>query len=266
MRDDPNRERYNVEAVQRVASICALFSAERPSLSLREIARLTAIPVRTAAKIVSTLEARKLLSSTGRNGEWSLGPHWLQIADYKRNRTNIREAATSILYALREQLNETFIFGVRDGDRRIIAECLISTQPIRRVSKVGDEIPLHVGSSGRSILSGLSDAEISEYLSRAKLINYGYDTMTDPKRIWADIRKSRQDGYLTSKAEITKESFSSSAAIRSYRGEVVAALTITFPLSRLTDDLRSQSIRLAMDGAQRISRRLGYAPASNPSA
>jgi len=265
MKDDANRERYSVEAVQRVASICALFSAQRPSLPLREIARLTAIPVRTAAKIVNTLEARELLSSSGRN-EWSLGPNWLRIADYKRNRTNMREAATSILYALREQLNETFIFGVRDGDRRIIAECLISTQPIRRVSKVGDEIPLHVGSSGRSILAGLSDAEISEYLSRAKLINYGYDTMTDPKRIWADIRKARANGYLTSMAEITKESFSSSAAVRSYRGEVVAALTITFPLSRLTDDLKSQSIRLAVEGAQRLSRRLGHAPVPTPSA
>jgi IclR family KDG regulon transcriptional repressor len=266
MRDDADRERYSVEAVQRVAGICALFSAERSSLSLREIASLTSIPVRTAAKIVGTLEARGLLSSSGKNGEWSLGPNWLKIADYKRNRTNIREAATSILYALREQLNETFIFGVRDGDRRIIADCLVSTQPIRRVSKAGDEIPLHVGSSGRSILAGLSDADISAYLSRAKLINYGYDTMTDPKRIWADIKKSRQDGYLTSQAEITKESFSSSAAVRSYRGEVVAALTITFPLSRMTDDLRNQSIRLAVEGAQRISRRLGYAPTSHQSA
>ncbi|MDB5552568.1 MAG: transcriptional regulator, IclR family [Rhizobium sp.] len=266
MRDDIDKERYSVEAVQRVASICALFSAERSSLSLREIASLTSIPVRTAAKIVSTLEARKLLSSSSKNSEWSLGPDWLKIADYKRNRTNIREAATSILYALREQLNETFIFGVRDGDRRVIADCLVSTQPIRRVSKAGDEIALHVGSSGRSILSGLSDAEISEYLSRAKLINYGYDTMTDPKRIWADIKRSRKDGYLTSQAEITKESFSSSAAVRSYKGEVVAALTITFPLSRLTDDLRDQSIRLAVEGAQRISRRLGYAPASQRSA
>jgi DNA-binding IclR family transcriptional regulator len=267
MRDDVDKERYSVEAVQRVATICALFSVERPSLPLREIARLTSIPVRTAAKIVSTLEARGLLSSSGSaNGEWSLGPNWLKIADYKRSRTNIREAATSILYTLREQLNETFIFGVRDGDRRIIADCLVSTQPIRRVSRAGDEIALHVGSSGRTILAGLSDEDVSAYLSRAKLINYGYDTMTDPKRIWADIRRARQNGYLTSQAEITKESFSSSAPVRSYKGDVVAALTITFPLSRLTDELRGTAIRLAQEGAQRISRRLGYAPASNPTA
>jgi DNA-binding IclR family transcriptional regulator len=105
----------------------------------------------------------------------------------------------------------------------------------------------------------LSDDEIARYLSRVKLINYGYNTVTDPTRIWSDIRKSRRNGYLTARAEITKESFSSSAAIRSYAGEIEAALTITFPLSRLSDELRNASIELVTEGAQRISRRLGYA-------
>jgi len=109
------------------------------------------------------------------------------------------------------------------------------------------------------MLARLDDAEIARYLARAKLINYGYDTVTDPARIWSDVRKSRRDGHLTAIAEITKESFSSSAAIRSYTGEVLAALTMTSPISRLTDEVRGRSVHLVMEGARRISRRLGYA-------
>ena len=252
-----SRDRYGVEAVQRFARISALFSDERSDLDLHGIAQLAGIPVRTAAKIVATLECRDFLSRTD-GGAWTLGPAWLRLADCKRGRIDAREAATPVMRWVREQLNETIILGVAVGDRRLIVECMVSTQPIRRVSHVGDEHPLHVGSSGRTILAGLSDANIASYLKRTKLVNCGYDTVTDPARIWSDVRKARRNGYLTARAEITKESFSSSAPIRSYAGEIVAALTITLPLSRLTKELHETAVRVVVEGARRISQRLGY--------
>jgi DNA-binding IclR family transcriptional regulator len=258
-----SRDRYSVEAVERVARISALFSPTRCALDLGAIARLSGIPRRTAAKIVATMEARELLSRVDGTESWALGPAWLGLADCKRSRIDIRAAALPVMRWMREQLNETLILGVRSGDRRIIIECMVSTQPIRRVSAMGDEAPLHVGSSGRTILSGLSDAEITSYLKRVKLVNYGYDTVTDPARIWSDVRKVRRNGHLTARAEITRESFSSSAPIHSYSGDIPAALTITFPLSRLTDELRDTSIKVVTEAAQRISRRLGHTSATS---
>jgi DNA-binding IclR family transcriptional regulator len=252
----PNR--YSVEAVARMARISALFSPTRGVLELAEIARLAVIPRRTAAKIIATMEGRELLSRANGAEAWALGPAWLRLADCKLSRIDIRAAALPVMRWMREQLNETLIVAVRSGDRRIIVECMVSTQPIRRVSEVGDETALHVGSSGRTILSGMSDPEVTNYLKRVKLINYGYDTVTDPARVRSDVRKVRRKGFLTARAELTKESFSSSAPIRFHSGEVAAALTITFPLLRLTDELRDTSIRLVIGGAQRISERLGY--------
>lgn len=254
-----SRDRYSVEAVARLARISALFSPSCRALDLNQIAHLSGIPRRTAAKIVATMECHELLCRIDGTSSWALGPAWLRLADCKRSRIDIRAAALPVMRWMREQLDETFILGIRSGDRRVIVECFVSTQPIRRVSEVGDETPLHVGSSGRTILSGLSDADITRYLRRVKLVNYGYDTVTDRARIWSDVRKARRNGYLTARAEITKESFSSSAPIHSYDGEIAAALTITFPLSRLNETLRDTSIRVVMEGAQRISQRLGSA-------
>ena len=257
MRRDVSRDRYTVEAVARLARVCALFSPQRRDLGLREIAGLAGIPLRTAVKIVATLERQALLAPAG-DGRWALGPAWLRIADLKRGRIDVRAAAVPVMRAMREKLNETNILAIRAGDRRLVVECLISTQPVRRMSAVGDETPLHVGSSGRAMLAGLDDAAIAAYLARTRLVNCGYDTVTDPARIWSDIRKVRRAGWLTAAAEITKDSFSVSAQVRTYAGEVVAALTIIFPLSRLTDELRDHAIHLTVDGARRISHRLGF--------
>jgi len=124
-----------------LAQVCRLFSSEHQDLDLREIARLTGIPIRTAAKIVATLEGRNLLSRAADPRRWMLGPTWLRIADYKRSRIDVREAAIPVMRWMREQLNETIIVAIRIGDRRVIVECMVSTQPIRRVSEVGDETP-----------------------------------------------------------------------------------------------------------------------------
>ena len=257
MRRETPRQRYHVEAVQRLADVCALFSPQRRDLDLREIAALTGIPLRTAAKIVATLARRALLTPAA-PGRWVLGPAWLRLADLKRGRLDVRAAAIPVMRWMRDELNETVILAIPAGDRRLVVECLISTQPVRRLSAVGDETPLHVGSSGRTMLSGRSDADIAAYLARTQLVNCGHDTVTDPARIWADVRKVRRAGWLTAAAEITRESFSISTPVRTYAGEVVGALTIIFPLSRLTDALRERAIRLAVDGAARMSRQLGF--------
>lgn len=256
---------YSVEAVKRLARVCLLFSEECRELSIRDMAERADVPARTAEKIATTLESRGLLCRTAETNHWALGRTWLRIAERKRSHIDIREAAKPVMHWVRAQMNETIILGVPIGDRRVILECLVSTQPIRRMSEVGDEMPLHVGSAGRMILAGWSDAAIANYLSRAELINYGFDTITDPSRIWSDVQKSRRDGYLTAQAEITKESFSVSAPIRFYSGEIVGALTITLPLSRLTNELRKAAIRVTREGARRISQRMGYvaAPAKN---
>ena len=127
MKQGISRDPYTVEAVQRLARICALFSPERRELHVREIARLSGIPVRTAGKIVTTLESRDLLTRSDDTGCWALGPAWLRLADCKRSRIDVRAAAIPVMREMRAELNETFIVAIRSGDRRIVVECMVST-------------------------------------------------------------------------------------------------------------------------------------------
>lgn len=94
-----------------------------------------------------------------------------------------------------------------------------------------------------------------------KLVNEGYDTVTDPQRIWTDVRRGRDAGFLTSRAEITRDSFSSSAPVLDVFGAVIASLTITLPLARLTDELEDPAVATVRKGAAMISAGLGYADA-----
>lgn len=247
---------YTVAAVRRVAQICSLFDARHSRWTVSEISRASGIPKRTLPRIISMLIARNLLEE-GPDGAFSLGPAWLHLARLKTERLDLRTISRGVFERLRRSLDETYIIGVRRGDRRVISECLVSTQSIRRVSHVGFEASLHVGSAGRVILAGLTDDEIRDYLSRVALVNEGFDTLTDPERLWAEIRRARNDGFLTAKAEVTSESFSCSAPVRDITGAVIASITITLPLSRLDAGLEARAIDTVRRGAHEIERGIG---------
>jgi IclR family KDG regulon transcriptional repressor len=249
--------RYFVEAVHRAALVCAAFDDDHCTHDLTSLSRRCEIPQRTLVRIVETLARRDfLLRDAG--GRIRLGPRWLSLARAKAEGVNIRDIAVHVMRDMREKLDETYILGIRHGDSRIITECLISTQPVRRMSFVGFETPLHVGSGGRAIMSRMTDVEIEDYLSTAKLENVGFDTVRDLQRIRADIEKARRNGYLTARAEITQESFSCSAPILDHTARVVASFTITLPLVRLDGPLETKAIAFCKDGARRISEELGH--------
>lgn len=248
---------YTISAVKRFAQICSLFSVQDGELEVAEIARRTAIPRRTLPRILAMLVERNYLESKGQTA-YGLGPAWLHLARLKRERLDLRGAALATMQRLRPSLNETYILGVRKEDKRVIIECMVSTQAVRRVSHVGFEASLHVGSAGRAILAGLPDDEIAAYLRRADLINEGFNTVTDPEKIWSDITFARREGFLTAAAEVTAESFSCSAPIRDFHGVTVASLTITLPLLRLTKELEDRAIATVRTGAKEIEFGLGY--------
>ncbi|MDF2118279.1 IclR family transcriptional regulator [Roseiarcaceae bacterium H3SJ34-1] len=261
MLQDDSSSLYTVAAVERMALICRQFSRTEPELTLLELADRTGIPVLSVAKMIATLGPRHFVRRAGAGARYGLGLAWLAVAEAKRRHFVLRDFVSPLLEAMRSELNETIAFAVHENDQRVVVDTIVSTQPIRR-TPTKRPTPLHVGSSGRSMMAQFTDREIAAYLERTELKNIGHDTPTDARIIWDDIKKIRKQGYATAAAEITGESFSASAPVFSYAGTVLGALTITCPLSRLTADLKSACIHVVRTNAAALSYRLGFRPES----
>jgi DNA-binding IclR family transcriptional regulator len=249
--DADQDERYNVEAVERFARICALFSAERPAMTSQEVSALVGIPHRTAVKILTTLERRDLLMRDGTADRYMLGFGWLRFGA-ARLPIDIRNVAGPIMRALRDQTNETVILAVRIGDLRVNIDYVESTHALRRVTQRGSQVPLHVGASGRTLLAGLPDEEIAAYFARTTLLPYGYNTPTDPARIWADIKSAQRDGYFILTNEITEGGASVSVPLKDSAGETLGTLTVGGPLFRFTEALRLAAVPLLLNAARKF--------------
>lgn len=246
-------ERYEVEAVARAARVLASLQAQRRPLTLPELSRMTVVPEATLLGILNTLAAHDLLTVDSAQ-RYGLGYEWLRYGELRRKQINLRESALPLMRQVRDQLNETVILSLRVGDRRVHLDYIESTQPIRRVTQLGHEGPLHVGAAGLVLLAHLDDAEIDAYLRR----ELGVSDAVQVDEIRKSVATIRRQGYAVVSGKVNIETAAVAAPVRDHTGEPIAALTISCPRDRFAKALRDACIAQVGAAAASLSRRLGY--------
>jgi DNA-binding IclR family transcriptional regulator len=243
--------RYKGEAVARAARVLALFGPGAPAHTLAELVHATSVPKATLLGILDTLVAHRLLS-VDEDGRYRLGYGWLRLGDIRRNQLNIRESALPVMRRIRDAVDETVILSLRVGDRRVHLDYLESRQSIRRVAQIGNEAPLHVGAAGSVLLAGLSESEVNDYLAR--------NAAMDAQAIRTAVAAIRRDGYAVVSGTVNAQTAAVAAPVKMHGGDTAAALTISCPRERFTTALERRCVALVTEGAQTLSRTLGYAP------
>jgi len=249
-----------VLAVDRAIDILTTFTHSQPELTLGEVAERTGLSKSTAFRLLATLKLRGLIHQDPRSAGYSLGFGVLPLADIRAHQTNLRDRALPVMRHIRDLVNETVALSVRLGDYRIHLDHVESTHPFRRTAEVGLRVPLYVGAASKVFLAAMEDAKVAAYLKRTPLVPFSPTTITDPDRLWKELREIRRRGYAESRNERNIGGAGVAAAVRDYTGEVVAAIHVSVPVSRYTPNLRARCIQAILDGTALLSSELGYRP------
>ena len=83
-------------------------------------------------------------------------------------------------------------------------------------------------------------------------------THTNPIMLRQEIEDIRKKGFAFSKDELKIGNYSIAAPVYNYENEVVCAITLVGPTSRLTDAKEERFTRLLIQAAKEASERLGY--------
>lgn len=250
---------YHIDGVVNAARLLKLFSRAAPSLSVEHISRAAGMSADMAARTLETLAHHDFITLSA-PGVYSLGFAWLGLADIRRRQVGVRQLATPVMRRIRDRVKETVILVIRSGDRRVNIDYIESMQAIRRTAQPGFEAPLHTGSAGKTLLSGLSMEDLGAYFDEAPLKAFNTGAPLDRAALIAEVAGIRRDGYAVAYREITGDAAAVSAPVFDHRGDIAAALTVSCPADRFTDGLKSACIAEVQDGAAEISRMLGFNP------
>lgn len=246
-----------MSAVARAISLLKVFTAKRPELSLADLANATGLSKATALRLLASLIEGGLLSRSPATGLYRLGYDCLQLAEVAKAPSDLITQARPFMRAVRDSLQETVVLAVRSGDIRINIEQLEGLQPVRRVVAIGEPLPLYVSASSKVLLAAMSDEEIHAYLAHTPLKPWSSTTVTDPAKLWREIRAIRRNGFAEGVNEGASDGAAVSAPIRDRSGQTVGCFTVSVPISRFNKSLRARMIDEVKAAAAAISRGMG---------
>jgi DNA-binding IclR family transcriptional regulator len=166
---------------------------------------------------------------------------------------DLRAVSFGIMQELTARTGETTTLNVRVGNRKTVYAQVESPSVVRYHGRIGEYDPLHVGSSGRAILSTFDDAALGAYFADAEFKRYTPNTLTDIDAVMASLAESRECGYTIGRGEMDESSAGVSAPIHGHGGVVIASLCVAGPSSRLDEATLHDFGHEVVTAARRIS-------------
>jgi IclR family pca regulon transcriptional regulator len=117
--------------------------------------------------------------------------------------------------------------------------CIAATTAGRVVSstlQAGTRVPAYCTANGRVLLSALPQAEVDAWIARQKLAPLTPNTVTTGERLRIEIARARAQGYAAVDQELELGLRTISVPLKSYRGEVLAAMNISVHAARVSMD------------------------------
>jgi len=244
-------------AVPKALRVLEAVAERKRPLSIAEIAAALDLPQPTAHRIVSALErlgfvgrepGRRRIVEGGRL--IGLGLNVLQAAAGSGSRH-------AILASLAKKTGESCNLGVMAGGNVIYVDRVESQWPLGLRFETGSRVPLHCTAIGKLLLSRLSDGALEAQLANGPLTRYTATTVTDARRLKAELQRIRKQGYSTDNQEFMSGVVCIAVPVEGPRnGQVCAGLAISAAEARLTLAGVKRFLPELRDAAGRLARSL----------
>ena len=241
-----------IGAAERAISVLDTL-ADGGELGTNEIARRTGMTPSTVSRQLGTLAASGLVERVPATGRYRLGLRIVHLANAILARLDVRAVARPHLEELVRRTGETATLSVPGEEDAITVDFVSSSHQIQPVSRLGRPSIAHATSAGKAMLafSGrtVPDGELRAYTPR---------TITDPKKLAAEIERIREQGWAEAIEERETGLSAIAAPIRGSRGELEAILALQGPSSRFDAAAVEQALPVLLEAVSAISQELGW--------
>ncbi|MGD1888457.1 MAG: IclR family transcriptional regulator [Cohaesibacteraceae bacterium] len=216
------------EAVERALSILMAFSAQRPTMSLAELAEETGLHKSTILRLTNSMGVYGFVQRDD-GGRFSIGPSVWRLGLLFRRDFVTREAIAPALRKLVEATGETASFYVKSGDERVCLYRENSPNLLRFHVEEGMRLNLSTGASGL-VLRRYSGEEMD------------------------NLSAFNANGTAQSVGQTVNDIASISTPVFTSASELMGALTVSGLKSRFDDEARTAVMPLLEELARGLGK------------
>ena len=253
--------------LDRAFAVLEAFTEFHPEWATSDLARYLDLPIPTVHRLLAALTRLGYVAKDAQTRRFRLGSAATQLGARARAVSDLGALARLPLRQLSKVAGETAVLTVLSHERNhsVCLERVETTQPLRLSVQPGRELPLHAGAAQKALLAFLPDREIDRVLGRP-LDRLCAATITEPDRLRRDLELIRGRGWASSHEETSIGVWGIAVPVIS-EDDVVCAVGIAGPTSRLSDEALRRDVPTVQRAALAIARSLGLAvpPVTLPS-
>jgi IclR family transcriptional regulator, acetate operon repressor len=240
-------------AIDRGAELLVRVLESAEPVALTDLASASGIPKSTASRLLSALERQGLVEQDGERGRLRPGPAILRVAERSLLERSVVELAGPSLDALGESSGETINLAVpaRHGVEHVAQ--VESRHFLGAGQWLGRSVEYHCTAVGK-VFMAFGRATIAA----APLTKLTSQTITSPARLRAELEVVRAESFAAAVDELEIGLAAIAAPVRGASGEVVAALSISGPTTRMTESRIAELKPVLIEEAGILSHRLGH--------
>ncbi len=227
-----------VQSLTRGLKLLEWIAESNGSVALTELAQQAGLPNSTTHRLLTTMQQLGFVRQVGDLGHWSVGAHAFRVGSSFLQSRNLLAIVHPILRTLMEESGETVNLAVLDKNdhQAIIVDQVQCTQLMRMSAPIGGKLPMHASGAGKAFLAQLNEGQVTELLHRQGLHTYTHATLVSPLHLKEDLVQTRKRGYSFDDEEYALGLRCVASCIYDEHREPFAAISISGPCSRITDD------------------------------
>jgi len=242
-----------VQSLERGLRVIKAFTGRRDRLSMADVARATNQSRAATRRFLLTLEALGYLGVEDKR--YYLRPRVLELGYAYLSSSSAVEITQDYLEELSKELRESCSAVAYDRGEIVYIARAAADRIMTINIRIGRRLPAFATSTGRVLLSGLTEEELDYFLETFPREPLTSRTITDEAELRAVIASVAEQGWASIDEEFELGVRSIAAPIRDADGRMWAAVNISVPASRASlNELETRYLPRLLEVTESISR------------
>jgi len=225
-----------VQSLSRALKLLNALSHHAQGLSLSEVAHEVGLPTSTAHRLLTTLQNERYVRFDPERSTWLIGVQSFRVGSAFLRSRDIVATARPYMRRLMEQSGETVNLSIQDRGEVVYLAEVECQKMMRAFAGAGRRAPLHCTASGKALLAFAREHDACQILSTRTLTKETPNTLTSIEAIRRELAAIRGRGFAIDNEEAAIGLRCVASVIADENGAPLAAVSISGPTARLTDN------------------------------
>lgn len=251
------RGRPKVQSVDRTLDVLEALAKRSGATGISELAQIVGLHVSTVHRLLATLVDRGYVRQDPETSRYHLGSRIFILSSAADVHLDLRLVARPYLERMMRHSGETANLVTASDSEVVYLDQVASMHLVKMFTAPGMRVPFYCTGTGKAILAHKAAAVVDAVL-RGTLKRYTRHTLVNRAAIENELAQVRRLGYALDNEEMEEGVRCLAVPIFDRRRQVVGALSVSGPTTRMTLDRAEKLAANACAIANELSRQLGY--------